>query len=78
MPSDLKDTVAARIRSLRMAQRLSQEALADLCHLHRTYIGAVERGERNITLRTLQCIAEALGVGPADLLQGVYTPEGRS
>jgi len=76
MSSDLKGIVAARIRSLRTARGLSQEGLAGLCHLHRTYIGAVERGERNITLRTLQCIAEALGIAATDLLRDICAPGG--
>ena len=48
---------------------LSQEGLAEECGLHRTYIGAVERGERNITLGTLERIAGALRIRVADLIQ---------
>lgn len=47
---------------------MSQEELADLCGLHRTYIGSVEREERNATLSTLEVLAEALGVGVPELL----------
>jgi len=60
--------VAVNVRRLRARHKISQEKLADLSGIHRTYIGAVERGERNVTLGTLQRIADALGVSCADLL----------
>ena len=59
------------IRRLRLAQGLSQEAVAERANLHRTYIGAVERGERNITLVNAHRIAGALGCGLAECLQGL-------
>lgn len=58
-----------RVRVLRQAHSLSQEALALAAGLDRTYIGGVERGERNISLINIQKIAQALNVSPADLLQ---------
>jgi transcriptional regulator with XRE-family HTH domain len=58
-----------RVRVLRQARTLSQEALALAAGLDRTYIGGVERGERNISLLNIQKIAQALKVSPADLLQ---------
>ncbi|HOU11961.1 MAG TPA: helix-turn-helix transcriptional regulator [Anaerolineae bacterium] len=58
----------ATVRKLREEQRLSQEAFADLCGLHRTYIGGIERGERNIGLLNVLRIAKALGVEPGELL----------
>jgi len=61
--------VAANIRRCRQNINLSQEALADKCGLHRTYIGAIERGERNITINTLARVADALGVQATDLIQ---------
>ena len=56
------------IRAFRKIRGLSQEALAEICSLHRTYIGSVERGERNVTLSTLEVIAAALGVSVPELL----------
>jgi DNA-binding Xre family transcriptional regulator len=47
---------------------ISQEELADLCGLHRTYVGAIERAERNVTLSTLEVFSKALGVSVPDLL----------
>lgn len=66
--SDLNMRLARNLRTLRLAANLSQEALADRCGLHRTYIGAVERGERNVTLQTLEKIAAGLNADPLDLL----------
>jgi transcriptional regulator with XRE-family HTH domain len=60
--------VAANVKRLRLARKWSQEDCAEKCDLHRTYVGAVERGERNITLATLDTIAAAFGVSSVDLL----------
>ena len=57
------------LRAAREAQHLSQEALAERSNLHRTYVGSVARGERNVSLSTLETIAFALGVEPSDLLR---------
>jgi transcriptional regulator with XRE-family HTH domain len=57
------------VRSFREQRGLSQEALADLSHLHRTYIGGIERGERNVGLLNLLRLSKALKVLPSDLLQ---------
>jgi len=59
------------IRRLRIAKDLSQEALAELCPLHRTYVGGIERGERNVSLQNIVKIARALGVVPSKLLEGI-------
>lgn len=60
--------LADNIRKFRNIKGLSQEELADMCNLHRTYIGSVERGERNVTLSTLEVIADALGISVPKLL----------
>jgi transcriptional regulator with XRE-family HTH domain len=68
MRSVLVIAVAANLRRLRAACGWSQEDLADRCGLHRTYVGAIERGERNLTLGTLERLAVALQVTPTELL----------
>lgn len=65
----LRETVALNIKRLRLTMGLSQEELADICGYHRTYIGSVERSERNITLSTLDSLSNALNVSPSDLLE---------
>ncbi len=69
--SKLLRTVLARsIRLRRVALGISQEALADLCGLHRTYVGAVERAERNVSIDNIQKLASALEVSAPALLSG--------
>lgn len=53
---------AANLKEQRLAKGLSQEDLADLCGLHRTYVGSVERGERNISIDNMERLAQALDV----------------
>jgi transcriptional regulator with XRE-family HTH domain len=69
MSSNLNARVANNLRLLRTKQKLSQEDAADKCGLHRTYLGAIERGERNVTLTTLEQIASGLGIDPLALLK---------
>lgn len=65
---ELRQILAENIRAARRERNLSQEELADLCALHRTYVGSVERAERNVTLGTLDALATALGFSVPDLL----------
>lgn len=65
---DLRKTLAENVLRYRKVRHLSQEELADLCELHRTYIGSIERRERNVTLSTLEVIASTLGVSVPELL----------
>lgn len=61
-------TFGAGVRALRERAGLSQEQLAHVAGLHRTYVGSVERGERNVSLDNIWALADALGVSPSDLL----------
>lgn len=69
--------LADNIRAYRRLRQLSQEELADQCDLHRTYVGSVERGERNVTLKTLETLATALGVSVPELLTARIFEDGR-
>ncbi len=61
--------LGGRVRNIRKSKGWSQEELADACHLHRTYIGGIERGERNVSVRNVQKIAVALGVAIGKLFE---------
>jgi transcriptional regulator with XRE-family HTH domain len=63
----VKTAFGKRVRQLRTEKGLSQEALALACDLDRSYIGGVERGERNVSLVNIQKIATALGVPMREL-----------
>ena len=58
--SHIRKVLANNVRAYRRKHGLSQEALADVCELHRTYVGAIERGERNVTLSTMEVLAKSL------------------
>lgn len=64
----LLSTLANNIRAFRASKGISQDELAELCGLHRTYIGSVERKERNVTLSTLEAIALALDTTVLEIL----------
>ena len=64
---DIPLRFGARVRSLRQARGLTQEALAEVAGLHRNYVGSLERGERNVSIENVHALAKALGVPDADL-----------
>ena len=61
----------SRVRVRRQDLGLSQEDLADVSGLHRTYIGSLERGERNISLANVVRLASALQLDPSELVKGL-------
>ena len=69
MEGDLQRAVGANLRRYRLERGLSQEAFAEFVGVHRTYMGGLERGERNLTLRSVERIADRLGVDPLGLLR---------
>lgn len=79
MKKQVKTSLSARarlaknLRLLRARDRLSQEALADLVDLHRTYVGSIERSERNVSLDNVEKLARALNVDISELLSASLT-----
>lgn len=69
MEGELQRTVGQNLRAYREAKGLSQEAFAHVLDVHRTYMGGVERGERNLTLKSVEKIAAKLDLEPLELLQ---------
>lgn len=68
-----KTTFGQNVRRVRTARGLSQEELAEKAGLHRTYIGSIERGERNVSLSNIIVIAQALNTPLNDLFEGITT-----
>jgi transcriptional regulator with XRE-family HTH domain len=68
MEGDLQKDVGRRVRRIRTERGISQEELARAVGMHRTYLGGVERGERNLTLRSVERLADRLGVDVRVLL----------
>jgi len=66
--SSARQMFAANVRRMRQEKNLSQEQLAELADLHRTYVGSVERGERNVSIDNMEKLALALKVRVRDLL----------
>lgn len=58
-----------RVRSIRLAKGLSQEQLAELAGLHRTYVSSLERGQRNVGLDNVLALAQALNVSPSEFFE---------
>lgn len=71
MVKNPQSVLGNNLKKYRQKLGVSQEALAELCGLHRTYVGAVERGERNVSLLNIVSIARALKILPSKLLEGV-------
>jgi transcriptional regulator with XRE-family HTH domain len=65
---DLRAIIAENIRAYRESAGVSQDEFADQSGLHRTYIGSVERCERNVTLATLELLAKSIGCSVPELL----------
>jgi len=61
-----------RVRSLRSKLGISQEKLAELAEMHRTYVSGIERGERNVSLVNIIRLAKAFGVSVSELMEGIY------
>lgn len=68
MEGDLQAAFGRSLLEIRRERGLSQEALAEMLDVHRTYVGGVERGERNLTLKTVERWGELLGRDPLDML----------
>ena len=71
MDNNPKKLFGENVRRLRKNRYWSHEKLAEACGLHRTYIGAIERGERNVSLENIVEITRSLDVSPSALLKGV-------
>jgi len=71
MSTSILKFLGARIRDMRKSQGLSQEQLAEVSGLHHTYIGAVERGERNISIKSLLKITDALKISMGEVFESV-------
>jgi transcriptional regulator with XRE-family HTH domain len=65
----LRKTFGANLRRERKLRGLSQDALAHLAGLHRTYVGSVERGERNVSIDSMWRLARPLGIHPGEIMQ---------
>ena len=68
---DVLQRFGERVRRMRTDLNLSQEDFAALCDLDRTYIGGIERGERNLSLRNIEVIAIAFGITISKLTEGL-------
>jgi transcriptional regulator with XRE-family HTH domain len=76
--SKITSRFGASVRSLRHRLGISQEELAERANLHRTYIAGIESGGRNVTLKSMERLARALGVSTAALLLRADDPAGRA
>lgn len=67
--SDITSRFGLRVRRLRLVKGVSQEAFANICGLHRTYVGAIERGEKSVTIQTAEKLASALQITLSELFK---------
>ena len=67
----IQKTLGSRIRELRLKRGWSQEQFADICDIHRSHMGEIERGETNLTLQTMLVIAQRLETTIAALFRGI-------
>lgn len=74
----LRQIMAENLRVLRLAAHISQEKLAELCGLHRTYISDIERCNRNVSIDNIEKIAKALHITASDLLKERENVDGDS
>ncbi len=68
---DIRKKFGKRIKELRQSKNLSQEALAHLAELDRTYIPSIEKGERNVSIEVIQKLSVAFGIKISELLKGL-------
>ncbi len=69
MKKDILIKFGNKVRSERLKKNLSQEAFADIVGVHRTYIGMIERAEKNITLLNIKKLADGLGISVSELMK---------
>jgi transcriptional regulator with XRE-family HTH domain len=67
----IQQQFGARVRKLRKEHKNSQEEFAFLCNVHRTYMGCIERGEKNLTIKNIHKIAKALKISISTLFNGI-------
>lgn len=75
---DIREIFGQRVRYYRKNKKLSQEQLAELCDLHPTYIGQLERGEKNASLETIMRVCEGLEISPEVLFENIVPKQGGS
>ena len=70
-PDDFQKRIGERVRELRLARGISQEAFAALCSLHRTHMSMIERGQLNIGVGTLKAVIDALEIKASEFFRGI-------
>jgi transcriptional regulator with XRE-family HTH domain len=68
---DIQKQIGAKVRTLRLKNKWTQDLFADRSGLNRAHVGEIERGESNVTIQTLKIIADTLGVKITDLVRGL-------